>query len=264
MSASSKWFIVLAFLLALFALVASTPAYAYTDAPPPEQTPLVLAPDAPLPLNHFWCYQITTSQPVSVSVKTQDQFDRRPKKTRVGAAVRLCNPVRKVHNAKTTEIKYPNDHLLLYDIGDAVTPPVLNVQVRNQFGIQQLAVYRPAEILMVPTRKRPHPAPQNTDHFKCYRVEGQPVNQTVGLQDQFQANNAITVMQPFLLCNPTRKYHKDRWTEVRNKDAHLVCYIVTTTQFSVTRKTLNQFRRETITTTQADMLCVPSRKKVLN
>lgn len=264
MSALSKLTIALAFVLVLLALASSSPALARTDTPPLETAPLVLAPDAPLPLNHFWCYQITTSQPVSVTVRTQDQFDKKPKRTRVGAAVRLCNPVTKVHNGKTTEIKYPNDHLLLYDIGDHKTPAALSVQVRNQFGTAQLAVFKPAEVLMVPPRKAPHPAPQNTDHFKCYRVEGQPLNVTVGLQDQFQSSDAIVVMQPFALCNPTRKYHKDKWTEVRNKDAHLVCYIVTPKQFSTTRKTSNQFRREEITTTQADILCVPSRKKILD
>lgn len=262
---SSKGLVIAAFILVLIILASSQPAFARVDAPPParELAP-VLEPDAPLPLNHFLCYRITSGAPVSKTVRLQDQFDKRPRKALVWDPVRLCNPVKKSHGTKVSDILYPNDHLVLYSIGTHAMTPTLKVQVGNQFGKQQLDVYRPAEVLMVPSRKLPHGRPQNTDHFKCYYVTGQPVNATVGLQDQFQQIPQTVVLQPFGLCNPTRKYHKQKWTEVLHPDAHLVCYVIQPITFSKTVTTVNQFRREQITTTSADLLCAPSRKKILS
>lgn len=262
MSAPSKWMIVAAFALALLTLASSQPLLAQVDTPSSAAAIPPFAPDAALPLNHFFCYQITTSQPVSETVRLQDQFDTKPKKAKVGAAVRLCNPVQKTHDNKVTEILYPNDHLLLYRIGTHRAEPSIEVQVRNQFGVAQLAVYTPAEVLMVPTRKLPHGRPKDTDHFKCYAVQGQPLNVPVILKDQFQQKQTL-VLSPFALCNPTRKFHKDRWTEIKHPDAHLVCYQVEPAQFTKKVTTINQFRREDITAVFADLLCVPSRKKIL-
>lgn len=263
MSALPKWIFVGAFLALLYALTASQFVLASPDAPPQTEYPAALAPDKALPLNHFLCYQLAASTPVSVTVKTQDQFDATPKRTRVQQSVRFCNPVEKTKDTIVTPIKYPNDHIMAYYVGAHNPNKSLNVQVKNQFGIQQLKVYKPAEVLMVPTRKLPHPKPQNTDHFKCYFVEGQALDIAVGLKDQFQQANTI-VMAPFALCNPTRKYHKDKWTEVLHPEAHLVCYQIQPLPHTATRDTVNQFRKENITTTQADLLCVPSRKKILN
>jgi hypothetical protein len=262
MSALPKWIFVSAFLVFLCALNASQFVAAQPLSPPQTEFAAALAPDKPLQLNHFLCYQITTSTPVSVTVRTQDQFDNRPKRTRVSESVQLCNPVQKTHDTVVTDILFPNDHLIAYRIG-AHSTLSLTVQVKNQFGTQQLKVYRPAEVLLVPTRKLPHGKPQNTDHFKCYFAEGQPLNIQVGLKDQFQQGNT-TVLQPFALCNPARKYHNDQWTEVLHPTAHLVCYQIQPLTFSKTVETRNQFRKETITTTAAGLLCVPSRKKILN
>lgn len=262
MSALPKWFFVGALLLALLTLASSAPARAQVDSPGTTAHNAPAAPDAPLPLNHFYCYKVTTTLPVNVTVKTQDQFDTRPRKTKVGDVARFCNPVEKTHNNKVFPILFPNDHLMLYNIGTHKPDPKLEVQVRNQFGVQQLAVFVPAEVLMVPTQKKPHEQPKDTDHFKCYFVQGQPVNVPVGLADQFQQTQTV-VLQPFGLCNPTRKNHNGVWTEILHKDAHLVCYFVQPKDFSKTVKTRNQFRREKITTTVADILCVPSTKKVL-
>ncbi|MBI4675770.1 MAG: hypothetical protein HY741_29370 [Chloroflexi bacterium] len=264
MSASSRWLVTAAFLLAVLVLASSQPAFARLDSPPAVELAPLLAPDAPLPLNHFLCYRVATGVPVSKTVKLQDQFDRKPRKALVWDPARLCNPVEKTHNTKVTNILYPNDHLVLYNIGKHSITPTLKVQVRNQFGAQQLDVFKPAEVLMVPSRKLPHGKPQNTDHFKCYYVQGQPVNATVDLKDQFQQIPQTVVLQPFGLCNPTRKFHKQRWTEVLHPDAHLVCYFVQPINFTKTVTTVNQFRRENLTTTAADLLCAPSRKKVLS
>lgn len=261
MSGLPKWAFAGALLVLMYLLTSSQ--FALAKPLPPSDTELAAAlePDKALPLNHFLCYQITTSTPVSETVKTQDQFDKQAKSTKVAQSVRFCNPVKKTHGALVADILFPNDHLMIYQTGTHGTRS-LDVQVRNQFGTQPLKVYKPAEVLMVPTRKFPHGKPQNTDHFKCYHVEGQPVNVTVNLEDQFQKKDTV-VMLPFALCNPTRKFHKDKWTEILHPEAHLVCYQIQPLTFSTVRNTSNQFRKESITTTQADLLCVPSRKKIL-
>lgn len=264
MSALSKWAVVVAMLLVLFTLASSVPVLARTDSPPLENLARVRAPDAPLPLNHFWCYQVASSQPVNEKVKLQDQFSSRPRRALVNDPNRLCNPVRKKHGDKTTEILNPRDHLVVYNIGKHDGDPKRAVQVRNQFGVAQLAVYFPAEVLMVPSRKLPHRKPRDTDHFKCYYVQGQPENETVGLRDQFQETPATVVLQPVWLCNPVRKYHKDKWTEIRYPEAHLVCYALSPKDFTKIVTTINQFRREELTVLYSDLLCVPSRKKVLD
>ncbi|MCG3139606.1 MAG: hypothetical protein HDKAJFGB_00500 [Anaerolineae bacterium] len=263
MSALPKWMFVGAFLVLLYALSASQFVLAHPLPPPETESAAALAPDKALPLNHFLCYQITNSTPVSETVRTQDQFDVRPKRTRVGQSVRFCNPVQKTKETVVTPIKFPNDHLIAYRIGQHDPNKSLNVEVKNQFGIQQLKVYKPAEVLMTPTRKLPHPKPQNTDHFKCYYVEGLSLGIAVTLEDQFQKGDTV-VATPFALCNPTRKYHKDKWTEVLHPKAHLVCYQIQPLPFTATRDTANQFRKETITVTLADLLCVPSRKQILD
>lgn len=262
MHASSKWLILAALVLIALVWAPSQLVLARVDAPTGPQEASPLAPDAPLLLNHFYCYQIQGSKPVSETVKLQDQFNKRARRANVGETVRLCNPVQKTHNDKVTKILYPNDHLLMYNIGQHTGEPKRLVQVRNQFGSQELAVFFPAEVLAVPTKKGQHANPQNTDHFKCYAVQGQPLQVPVFLEDQFQKTSTV-VLQPFGLCNPTRKYHKGKWTEVKNKDAHLVCYRVQSLEFSKTVRTVNQFRREKVTTVAADMLCVPSRKKII-
>jgi len=248
-------------LLTLLTLGASTPALARVDSPPAAASAALRAPDAPLPLNHFYCYFVTSS-PVNAQVRTQDQFDIRPRKTLVQNPTTFCNPVKKTFGNNVSDVLYPNDHLIGYFLGVSHKDKKLNVDVRNQFGVQRLTVFLPAVRLMTPTQKKPHDPPKDTDHFKCYDVEGQPVNVTVSLEDQFQKTQVV-VLQPTSLCNPTRKLHNGVWTEVQHRKAHLVCYEVTQVDFSKTVKTINQFRREKLTPENPDTLCVPSKKKIV-
>lgn len=261
MSAPVKLFVWSALLLAVLMMVSSEPALAQWNMPPVGAMDRLKAPDAPLPLNHFWCYFVTSS-PVGEEVRTQDQFDARPKKTPVQNPTVFCNPVKKTFGTQVSDILFPNDHLIGYFIGIHHQGAKYNVEVKNQFGTQKLAVAVPPEDLLVPTQKKPHDPPKDTDHFKCYVVEGAPANVTVSLEDQFQKAQVV-VMEPFWLCNPTRKLHNGVWTEIQHKKAHLVCYLVTQTEFSKKVKTVNQFRREKLAPENPDTLCVPSKKKIL-
>lgn len=261
MSGLLKGLITAAALLALLTLGTSTPALAHVDSPGAGVSGTASAPEAPLPLNHFYCYFVSSS-PVAVQVKTQDQFDARPKKTLVQNPTYFCNPVKKTHGNKVSNILFPNDHLIVYFTGISNSSKKVNVQVRNQFGVQTLTVFKPSVSLMVPTQKKPLDKPKDTDHFKCYDVDGQPLNETVSLEDQF-LQSQVVVTKPTALCNPTRKLHNGVWTEVQHPQAHLVCYEVTQKDFSKTIKTVNQFRREKLSPENPDTLCVPSTKKIV-
>lgn len=216
---------------------------------------------AALPLDHFWCYH-TASTAVKEAVQLKDQFHTALIQVQVGKPKIFCNPARKKHGDNTFRIKNPDAHLLMYQIGVAAAQ-TLTIQVKNQFGEKRLKVYEPATYLAVPTKKDQHNAPQNLDHFQCYQVKGAAINETVGLQDQFNKNAAIIVGRPVLLCNPTLKVHGNNQFPPEHPEAHLVCYKVTPLDFSRPIDTVNQFRAEQLKITNPFMLCAPSRKKVV-
>jgi hypothetical protein len=219
--------------------------------------------------DHFKCYNILDANPpvMNEPVQLQDQFSPGwfiP--AFVGPAFKLCNPVQKTVLDGTPEpepIINGNNHLTFYRLQ---SPEVVNipVEVRNQFGIQNLVATFPV-LLAVPTRKLPHPAPANLDHFKCYAVAGgQPVNLKVNLLDQFQ-NTLHGVGVPTLLCNPTRKIHEGVQAGVSNPDEHLVCYRINRQPFVGDRFVINQMRtvQQHFELEDADRLCVPSKKRIL-
>lgn len=247
-------------LVILFSVVGSTAQAAFhsgDDYGSPMDTPEM----APV-LDHYWCYH-TTSTPVNEQVGLKDQFTTAVVPHNVGAPERFCNPVKKKHGDKVFKVIDPNAHLILYDIG--AYNAILNfVQVKNQFGTQKLKVLVPAEDLAVPTMIVGTPAPPSLDHFKCYRVKGDGVQQTVDLKDMFTSGTGLVVGKPVLLCNPTIKVHGDKTYDILHPAAHLVCYNVTRKQFTTQVATNNQFRAEVLTIQNPDMLCAPSQKKILD
>ncbi len=248
---------------ALLLLSNGTPRALAQEIPQSDAQGIPFAPDAPLPLDHFWCYQ-TTGQPVNEVVDTQDQFNVGGLvPIQVGAPIRFCNPVKKTHSGKVFKIKDPDAHLILYETGVAADL-LVKVDVKNQFGNpQRLKVFGPAIRLAVPTQKEGHEFPQDLDHFKCYKVKGGPIDSVVGLKDQFQQVQAVNVGRAVLLCNPTRKIHNAQPFEVKHPEAHLVCYKVTPVQFTIIRGTQNQFRQEQLQVQNPDLLCAPSRKQIV-
>jgi len=218
-------------------------------------------------LDHFKCYFTHQVQPVLEAVRLVDQFDEAAgivEDARVLVAVRFCNPVAKRRGARVTPIVNPDDHLTIYLIATAAPPPPSRlVVVKNQFGARKLKVFDP-EVLAVPTRKPPHPKPVDLDHFKCYRVQGAPVNAVVDLEDQFHREPQVKVLDPFGLCNPVKKEHPPGvGTPIANPKAHLVCYKITPRPITRTQVIENQFGTQNLIVRDADLLCVPSEKRVL-
>jgi hypothetical protein len=218
------------------------------------------------PLDHFWCYGIADQSP-NAQVRLRDQFDV------AGAAgqpfvvrnpLRFCNPVEKTTAAGAVfPINDPGGHLKLYLIPPSHVEPVRTVKVRNQFGrTQTLNTFDPL-LLAVPSQKNDEPPPaDHLDHFKCYRAYGRaPLNRVVRLRDQFQ-QATVTIQRPVLHCNPVEKLHGTIVTPIKRPAEHLVCYYVTRASLPNDRPFLarNQFGVEELSTTTADILCVPSRK----
>lgn len=129
------------------------------------------------------------------------------------------------------------------------------------------------------------------DHFKCYFTrQDQPIFESVRLVDQFDKAAGIVedarvlvavrfcnpvakkrgkvltpiVLEPFGLCNPVEKTRGTVVTPITNPTAHLVCYKITPTPFSPRTLAIdNQFGTQNLVVHRADLLCVPSEKRVL-
>ncbi len=250
-------------LVVLCALVGLTAAEAHAAVSPDGASPVAAPSALSFPLDHFWCYH-TSGAPVNEDVQLKDEFaPNGPIGVAVNVPVRFCNPTKKQFNGAITQIQHPNDHLLWYKIGQPSAKPTIHVGVNNQFGKAKLLVYQPAIALAVPTQLVPNAPPKDTDHFECYKVQGQPLNVKVVLSDQFQTSPSLVVASPVVLCNPTLKIHKGVTTNVMHPKAHLVCYNVTPVQFTKNIGTVNQFRSEKPTVKTADLLCVPSKKRII-
>jgi len=119
---------------------------------------------------------------------------------------RFMNPVIKIDGP----IAYPINNPALHYSWWSITPQpfTATVAVTNQFGDQTLSVLN-AQYLLNPAAKDtvPLPAaiqPPVANHYKAYNVQGQPVNITVGMIDQFDTWQA-TVLLPRYLLTPVAK-----------------------------------------------------------
>jgi hypothetical protein len=220
-------------------------------------------------LDHFKCY-ITTDAPVNEPVVLQDQFDRTigadyRENVVVWRPVRFCNPVEKRRldtSGHFSPITNKESHLEMYRMfaDDPDFAPTRRVVVENQFGKKTIRTFG-QEVLAVPTTKNDEPPHHDLDHFKCYRAYGSNINRLVVLRDQFGVQDNVKVVSPFAFCNPTVKVHKGVTTPITNEDDHLVCYTMTKKTFSANVRTSNQFGIGGLTVRDADLLCVPSKKR---
>lgn len=100
------------------------------------------------------------------------------------------------------------------------------------------------------------------DHFRCYKVKGNSVKQTVVLKDQFGFEPKVRVYNPKFFCNPVDKNGEG----ISDPTAHLTCYRIKDKKKK--RKVLmdkvlieNQFgSKQTLKVEKPMHLCVPSKK----
>lgn len=102
------------------------------------------------PLDHFKCYFVDNQvQPQRIKVGLIDQFMK--EEVKVLRPRMLCNPAIKWHEGKEVPVRYPEKHLMCYEI-DPKTETAKTVIVANQFGTQKLQVGK-SRFLCVPSEK---------------------------------------------------------------------------------------------------------------
>jgi hypothetical protein len=101
------------------------------------------------PGDHYVCYRAQTPQMKPFWIGYADQFG--PRRAQVREVTRLCNPARKWHAGKLSNISNPRLHYVCYRLQTQFQTRL--VVIRNQFGIRKLKVTGPDEIC-VPSWKR--------------------------------------------------------------------------------------------------------------
>jgi hypothetical protein len=193
-------------------------------AVPSEKT--VLPPPV---LNHFRSYWVDPAGGIETTpVLLEDQFHAGdPISAAVVSDWFFCNPVEKwLDDWHWSPIWHPDDHLYIYGI-EYAAPEYYLVEVKNQFGDDQvLTVYGPVA-LAVPTQKDGHEAPVDLDHYLLYTVVPPyaEVFKPVYLVDQFiEDGQEATVTVPLFFANPVQKTHGPDITPIKHPNAHLVFY----------------------------------------
>ncbi|MDX2169769.1 MAG: LamG-like jellyroll fold domain-containing protein [Deltaproteobacteria bacterium] len=243
------------------------------------------------PLDHFFCYDTSPASgsppftPIA-DLAVEDQFGR--VRVDVAAPSALCAPASK--NDEDAGAAAHDDHLRRYPVtARGGLTPLLPQQVVNQFGSLTLEVLAPSALL-VPTAKNlsstpPAPRPPAVDHFLCHDVQfprgAPPFTPILGVQveDQFGLR-VVDLLAPTRLCAPADK--RGEAPDAPRHGAHLLCYAAHLSPRVIQPPegsegppeivdepfvppldplyTNNQFGAATLTLTDVDELCVPSRK----
>jgi hypothetical protein len=111
---------------------------------------------APRGLDHFTCYGVTNNFDVNKRAKLRDQFAGF--KTTVVEELFHCFPTKKVHGARTFEIRHPKASLACYNINPRVLDQPKSRRTKNQFEDAQITAAQ-ALFLCVPSKTRPTPLP---------------------------------------------------------------------------------------------------------
>ena len=197
------------------------------------------------PLDHFkgyWAEWAAQPPMYEVPVQLEDQF------VTINATVLepylFANPVGKWYDEGVgTPISDPRNHLTFYDIVYGEDPQIWEVEVTNQFGIDQLLLVGGPFWLAVPTTKADHGEPVDLDHFLVYEVldyDYEYGEVEVYLWDQF-INRSTWVDEPTLFANPVQKTDASGVTEIKG-DEHLVFYWITSGDFLIPELPIaNQF-----------------------
>ncbi len=207
-------------------------------------------------LDHYRMYNASALNFTTVAI--EDQWNFLPLQD-IGDALAFLVPVE-----KDDPIIDPFTHLTAYlELGP---PPVvpLSVDIDNQFGPQNLTIFDPV-VLLVPTEKFPPgpgplpPLPR--DHFQCYVATGPTLSVPKVLTDQFSGPDPVTVLAPFLFCNPASK---DGGPVLGPPPEHLTCYVFSPSGAPVGPIPIkNQFTEPAIAMIDVFdpfALCVPSEK----
>jgi hypothetical protein len=241
------------------------------------------------PVDHQLCYVAQAlppgfTIPAAGTVRLINQFAPNGFVPTIGPLTKNCNPVQKTvttsSGSKVTKITNPAAHLACFKI-TAPTQETHEVVVTNQFGSGTLEVGQP-KLLCLPTWKSltgpPNEAtaqPPNLNHFTCYAVTyvagtaPYKVPGAVSLKDEFASGPVqVNVGSPKLLCLPTEKIVDNpagpATYPIINPVLHLLCFQVSKTPFPPNVFDQNQFGSAQAHITATNLLCLPSKKTVVN
>jgi hypothetical protein len=215
---------------------------------------------APLPLDHFKGYIMETPIPAEQNeIYLEDQFNAFWAEATLANV--FCTPTVKWHEGVPTELFYPDNHLMLFDISYIGEFPGMSVFVYNQFGYEGLVVGAPVK-LAVPTQKLdpPHSPPIDLDHFLLYEAFGLPVEVSVTLDDQFITGEDVLVFVPIYFATPVQKTHGPDTTPIVNPWGHLIFYQAIGELTTIPVVADNQFGLSMPVLTEPFFIAVPTEK----
>lgn len=215
------------------------------------------AESAAFKIDHFRAYDID-GVTVDFTVALKGQFDKDFRKHRLVALEHFANPVNKNEEGMIND----QAHQTWYgfhpeDVGE----PRRAVRLSNQFGEQKIEI-GDAGVLITPAEKfEPGSSfPKRQDHYKCYRVEeGDPINRTVTLRDQF-LRNRVRVLEPLLFGVPVAKHYKEL-EPIVNEVAHLTIYRLEPRDNHKRRGVRDQFDEYKLEILETALLAVPTLKR---
>jgi len=213
--------------------------------------------------DHYKVYFVTPPipPPPLPPITLRDQFGQSTHDVMV--MDRFMNPVQKMHGPLIFPIHDPLTHYAWWQISPQ--PFSMTVTVTNQFGDQTLFV-NDAQYLLNPALKNQVGPPPVRNHYKCYNVQGPPVDVPIGMTDQFDTWTA-TVLLPRFLCNPAEKEvgppgAGGQTYPIVDPNQHYVCYdFQPFDPQPFTAFMTDQFvRDQTMVLNPGHMICVPTYK----
>jgi len=214
-------------------------------------------------LDHFkgyWADDVTGLS-IDEDVYLEDQFGAFT--ATVGDVWGFFNPAEKQHEGNVTPIWNPDHHFTIYDIALVEGETQFRqVEVLNQFGLQNLTVSGPVK-LAVPTTKEGHETAVGLDHYLLYQVGYVPYWEVaVNLTDQFGGNPTVTVHPPTYFASPVQITYKGEVTEIVNPEVHAVIYSIVGESYETQLQVDNQFGSQTLDVSGPHYIAVPSQKIV--
>jgi hypothetical protein len=172
-------------------------------------TPTEKFPPGQISIDHYSCYQ-ATGPTLAVGAVFVDQFYA----WQVGnlTPTLFCAPARK----NQEPIQDPLSHLTCYD-AQPPGPPVGNVPIRNQFGLDTLTIYQRRGVCLPSTKEVPPPGV--LDHFVYYRATG-PDAPPITIGDQFRFPYPVDLGPVVSFLVPADKNHEG----IVDRVSHLTGY----------------------------------------
>jgi hypothetical protein len=211
-----------------------------------------------LGVDHFLFYDIATQEGGEV-IRVKTQFDKRPEKIGLRAAVLFANPVSK----NGEKIVDRNAHLTFYVAYDRIPDPTRVVDYTDQFGKRRVYIGRKFGFLS-PTQKAHEGSkfPKRLDHYVAFEVldYGEPVNRPVRLRDQWGRYES-RVLYPAFFAAPSKKWHDCEVDDINNEKTHLAIYRITPNAAEKHAKSRDQFGSRPIHAGRTALLAVPCKKR---